>query len=241
MKSIDACENGRWTVLTWNKVDGSEMKAVPFRCKSWRHEGTCREWCGACDFLRVQQAISEHSHWTYLVLTYPDHHFANITELFLTGGAWWSKLRKRLQVAFGPFKYIQTWEVHKDWYPHVNVLISNEKLYQLALNERWEVKEEVIQPMAKACGFGIVLGVDPMRSQDGMAAYLSKLAMELTGGVTKKQVPVNAPRHFRRLRASVRLLPKRIKSETITGLLHCLPAKVLAKYLGLNVPEGGES
>lgn len=40
-----------------------------------------------------------------------------------------------------------------------------------------------------------------------MAGYLVKLARELTGSARKDQVPVDAPSHFRRLRASRGLLP----------------------------------
>ena len=56
-----------------------------------------------------------------------------------------------------------------------------------------------------------------------MAGYLTKLARELTGAGVKSQVPVNAPRHFRRIRASAKLLPPRKKNPDITGILHKMP------------------
>jgi hypothetical protein len=56
-----------------------------------------------------------------------------------------------------------------------------------------------------------------------MAGYLVKLTRELTGAGPKNQIPVNAPRHFRRLRASKGLLPPRKKNDHVTGALVKIP------------------
>jgi hypothetical protein len=48
---------------------------------------------------------------------------------------------------------------------------------------------------------------------EAIAGYLTKLSRELTGAGPKGQIPIDAPRHFRRLRASRKTLPPRRKSD----------------------------
>jgi hypothetical protein len=67
--------------------------------------------------------------------------------------------------------------------------------------------------------FGKISYCEAMKDGTRMAGYLTKLAKELTGAGVKHQVPVNAPRHFRRIRASIGLLPPRYKDPEITGRL----------------------
>lgn len=219
MKSIVACEQGDWTILTWNNEDGSNPRVMPFKCHSWRHAGECRDFCGACDFARVSEAIRSRQHWTYAVLTYPARQWPDVAELFRFGVIHWSRLRKRLIRRYGAIEYIQTWEVHKSGYPHVNVVISNEELYNSTVSNHFLVKKEEIDPMCHEVGFGFCRWLEPLRDNDRMAGYLVKLGLELTGHARKNQTPVNAPRHFRRLRASRGLLPKRLKNDKITGQL----------------------
>jgi hypothetical protein len=58
-----------------------------------------------------------------------------------------------------------------------------------------------------------------MRDQDAMCGYLVKTAKELIGAAGKNQIPINAPRHFRRLRASRGLLPPVHRNPDITGMM----------------------
>src|SRR5207248_2094607 len=125
----------------------------------------------------------------------------------------------------GPFAYVQTWEQHRTGAPHVNVLIGNEALSMAALDDWKAVRRHWLKPNAVGCGFGPVLWVEPMRSAGAMAGYLVKLARELTGAEHKGQTPVDAPRNFRRLRASHGLLPPPYKDESLTGILHKCPVQ----------------
>lgn len=232
LKSIQACHAGDWSIVTWRKDGDGEMAARPFVCKSWRHEGDCRKACGECDLARVCQAIRENLHWTYLVITYPHRSWKDPTQLFRWGVVHWSRMRKRLVEKFGKMKYIQTWEVHKSGWPHVNVIISNQNLHFMAVNDRSFLKREVIDPMGIACGFGFTKWLKPVYDEGGIAFYLTKLGLELTGAGHKDQVPINAPPHFRRLRASRGLLPKRVKDENITGKLFKAAIDDVQKELG---------
>jgi len=120
---------------------------------------------------------------------------------------------------FGDIKYIQTWEIHETGWPHVHVAVSNEELWRISKRSPTSNWIDYVKPHAVACGFGPIGWVEPLRSKAAMAGYLSKMAAELTDSNIKSQVPVNAPRHFRRLRASVRLLPPPYKNPDITGVL----------------------
>ncbi len=247
MRSIDACSNGDWSLLTWGKADGANPTVHPFVCGSWRHEGACRQACGACDFTRINQAISEHSHWTYCVLTYPARQWPDITALFRFGVVSWARLRKRLTREFGPILYIQTWEIHKSGYPHVNVVVANRKMQDAAAKEENFDDPAFLKIAAEPCGFGWKCYAEPIRGQERMAGYLTKLGLELTGQARKDQTPVNAPRHFRRIRASRGLLPKRLKNPDITGQLFKMPAEQLSHRLDdkpdviLSLPHEGVS
>ena len=231
---VHACATDRWHIEMWRR-DGSDptRRHFTFRCNSWRHAGCCRRYCGACDFARVSEALAQHQHWSLLVLTYPQREWPRnkMDELFRFGLTAWSRLRKRLIEEVGRIGYIQTWEIHKSEYPHCNVAITNAHLLRYAKcdpREKNGWKQAWLEKATVEVGFGKVCCLKPIHDQVGMAGYLTKVAMELTGAGAKGQVPVNAPRHFRRLRASRGMLPPRIRSADMTGRLvkTPLPAEV---------------
>ena len=161
---VEACRRGAWHLTIWDKSQTvPEVKRIPFACRSWRHEGDCRLWCGACDYTRILQAIEENTHWTYLVLTYPRKKYPDLRRLFRAGVVHWSRLRKRLARQFGEIRYIQTWEIHKDEYPHVNVLVSNEGLFHEATENHRRFKRKWLEPALVETGWGPVSWVEGMR------------------------------------------------------------------------------
>jgi len=220
LTSMGACERGAWHLELW-KRDGSDpsRRQIPFRCRSWRHAGECREWCGRCDYIRCHEALTTRPHWTCIVLTYPLREWPIARELFRFGVVSWSRLRKRIVREFGKTEYIQTWEQHKSGYPHVNIALCNTEFFLLACKDRKAIVRSWLLEAATECGFGKEMWVTPMYNADGFARYMTKLAKELTGAAVKDQVPVNAPRHFRRLRASRGTLPPRHKDPSMTGKL----------------------
>lgn len=233
MRSIDACEEGSWSIVTWKKDGGEEPAVMPFRCRSWRHEGDCRRECGACDFVRIREGLERFEAWTYCVFTYPHKEWPDVTKLFRFGLVSWARLRKRFIRQFGNIKYIQTWEKHKSGYPHVNVVISNAIFQKTAAKERNYNFPKFLSPMVEECGFGWKCYAEPIKSAERMAGYITKLGLELTGATVKNQVPVNAPRHFRRIRASRGVLPKRYKNDEVTGMIVRVPADIAAQQLGI--------
>jgi hypothetical protein len=217
---VSACQCFAWHLEVWKKDKPGETTRFPFRCRSWRHQGECRLWKGAQDFARIRDGMEKLTHWCHLCLTYDPKRWKEKNSLFRYAIFHWSKLRKRLIREFEDIKYIQTWEVQRNEYPHVHIAISNKDLYFACGKDKIGNFIRLVQASAVACGFGEIGSLDALRSRNAMAGYLVKLARELTGTGKDYQCPVNAPRHFRRLRASVRLLPPPIKDPDITGTLH---------------------
>jgi hypothetical protein len=220
MDYVSACECGAWHLEVWKKLEPHARRRVPFRCRSWRHAGSCRLWKGAQDFVRIRDGMAKLDHWSHLVLTFARPANISPTMLFRAGLSRWAKLRKRLTRTFGDIKYIQTWEVHRSGFPHIHLAISNVSLSEMSCNtpkQNWKV---LVEPLAVACDFGQIGWLERLRSREAFAGYLTKLARELTGAGKTYQVPTNAPRHFRRLRASQGVLPPVLRDPDITGVLH---------------------
>ena len=126
-------------------------------------------------------------------------------------------------------------------YPHVNIALTNVNMLRYSredkrMKDSW--KRSWLEPAAVACGFGPICHLGPIQGTERMAGYLTKLARELTGAAIKNQIPVNAPRHFRRLRASRGMLPPRMKSAEYTGKLvrEKMPVEPVLDVLGGEIP-----
>jgi hypothetical protein len=162
-----------------------------------------------------------------MVLTFDQSRWKNEWAAYRGAIHCWARLRKRLTRAFGPIGYIQTWERNVNSpFPHVNIVVNNAAIARLCAGDggkkfhsRW------LTPNAVRCGFGKVTYAQGMKSADAMAGYVAKLAKELTGAGEKNQVPVNAPRHFRRIRASRGMLPPVHKTGDWTGELVQMPVE----------------
>ncbi|MCK4792280.1 MAG: hypothetical protein KAV87_51600 [Desulfobacteraceae bacterium] len=223
-KSQYACYSGRWSIKTWRKDLSGDPNYMRFRCNSWRHAGPCRKHRAAEDFARISQGLSERSSWTYIVLTYADRTGTpeDIYALITRG---MQSFRQWLTRQYGKHDYIILVEQHKDGFPHVNMLIHNTALH-LATAEQFRATRRDARKAAIRSGFGKVFWIDnvDMSKSENMAGYLAKLGADaqdvgkVAGELGKvSQVPLAAPKRFRRLRASRGLLPKKYKNEEITG------------------------
>ncbi|MGH7209789.1 MAG: hypothetical protein ACREIL_10450 [Nitrospiraceae bacterium] len=230
LKSIVACENKAWTVAYWPKGHNDQVRLRVFKCRNWRHPGECRLWKGAQDFVRIRDGLKARSGWLYVVLTFDPAKSKNEWAAYRSGVHKWDRLRKRLTRLYGRIEYVQTWESTRKGWPHVNLVIHNEKLLEAyrtdpAAVERW------FKDTAASCGFGWNVYLQEVYGQDSMAGYMTKLSRELVGAQHKDQVPENAPRHFRRIRASRGLLPPPHENPDVTGCLFMRPAAEVARDL----------
>ncbi len=223
LRYVRWCQDRSAYLIVWPVGFPYDRKSIRYLCRSWRHPGDCQRWKGAQDFVRCRDAIlSKGSEWVYIVLTLPHRRFKSEQEAYRAGYRYWDALRKRLTRAYGRIEYLQTWEKHKESdFPHVNIVIHNDAIWRLCKDGGWQSWRQKLMSEAVAVGFGFVLWVEPLRPGRGetLAGYLTKLSRELTGAGIKDQVPVNAPPHFRRLRASRKLLSKVFRREGWTGIL----------------------
>lgn len=216
---ITACECGAWSLEIWKKKDPATRITVPFKCRSWRHEGDCRLWKGAQDFQRIKGTMDLLQNWTHVCLTYRQRDRTLSYRQFRDCLSCWSRLRKRIKRQFGWFKYICTWERHESGWPHAHVVIASKALLDACTDHPKVNFRTLLRGHAVASGFGPVGWCEGIATRAAMAGYLCKLARELTGRGKDYQIPTNAPRHFRRLRASVGLLIPPHKDPEMTGVL----------------------
>lgn len=222
------CESLSHVFVLVEKSSDQKVLILPFRCRSWRHEGECQRFKGAQDFVRVSEGIlSRGDRWVYLVLTFDQRHETSEWDCYIAGLRRWQKLNQRLGRAYGRIEYVQTWEAHRSGFPHVNVVIRNDEIWKLCEGSGWRSWRQSLIAEAVECGFGRVAHVEPLRPDTGlgMAGYLTKLSRELTGAGVKNQVPVNAPPHFRRIRASQGLLPPIHRPGRFQGVM--VPTRAL--------------
>jgi hypothetical protein len=156
---------------------------------------------------------------------------------YLRAGKAWDIFSKRLRRFFGRFAYIQTWERHKLGGCHVHAAIGNKTFASWAEADYAGLHELLQRRFAVPAGFGPVLWVERLlRAGPEFAGYITKLASELTGSGPKNQVPFDAPPHFRRIRASRGILPKKPESEMTGELVRCpLPEYDYSRSRAANV------
>ncbi len=182
--------------------------------------------------MRARDAILARPWWVYAVLTFNPSNFPNKWAAYAAAGKCWDDhLRESLRRKGGKIGYLQTIEAHRSRWPHVNLLMSGPELQawvegmgvqrrlhrspisdrerQCLLPRAWR---QWFRAAAMRAGFGPVCWVEIVSpdNADAMAGYLLKLARELTGGVAgakAEQAPIDAPKGFRRIRASRGMLP----------------------------------
>lgn len=232
MRYVEACEFQKWHLMLSKVLEDGEIlpeEAYRYKCRSWRHAGECCKWKGQQDYARIAAAVETRDDWVYVVLTFAQQEWPDWKSQYVESYPYWSAMRLRLTRLIGKFPYIQTWERHRKDGIHVNILIGSAELRKgcyYALKKpfkEWRWFHDDIERNAKAVGFGWVHWAQPMRegTHEGMAGYLTKLAKELTGASAKGQIPWDAPRHFRRLRASRGLLPPITKTGMIGRMVYC--------------------
>jgi len=233
-KSVWACETDSWLMIGYYKGDQSRCAVVrPFRCRMWRCR-RCAPLVAYLDAERIGRGMATlGTDWWYLVLTIDPKRSKSPWAVFKRSSYMWRKgfhrdLAKQLGVKQGEVKNVQTWEVTKRGWPHLNVALHSPELSEWA--EERGIRKGTSQPkfaggrpratefcpamtswlsgLAVENGFGRVLWSERVVGVGGLAGYLAKTAQELAYGSEKCQVPHGAPLGFRRVRGSKGLVPK---------------------------------
>jgi hypothetical protein len=207
------------------------VTAAPFRCRSWRCR-RCSWEVAREDYRRVEHAACSRGWWLYVVLTFDPSQWSTPWECYLGASKLWNdRLSKVLSRQYGRIEYLQTWERTRRGWPHMNLLLRSSDLedeVKKLPDERrftpegdhgrgrlahWTAWRRWMTDAAPRAGFGKRVWVEIVDSRESMAAYLVKVAQEFSRSAFKDgdQRPLGAPPHFRRLRASRGLLPKRMR------------------------------
>jgi len=218
---IQACRDGRWHLDLKNKQTGKTL-AVPYVCNSWRHTGACRRRRAEQDAARVQAGLERlEGPFAYAVLTvWPKEWPGGTQDAYLALFPMFKKLIKRVRRRWGDTEYCVVIEQHRSTWPHLNAIFTGELAEDTV--EDWREARKEFAAMARECGFGIRVWLEPVRKTKALAQYVAKLAGEVS---KPTQVPWKAPKNFRRLRASRGFLPPVVKGDEWTGKLVTTPVK----------------
>jgi hypothetical protein len=261
-KSVRACWNDAWSFHLVHRKTGEEtvhpFRCGSWRCPDCRWDVARSDFARILEGL--QKRTARRQTWLLVTLTFDPSRYRNAWEAYRAGGRAWQKLRARLARQYGFSKqpariaYVAVWERHKSDWPHVHLAISCPEIVQDVrrrelcdmeahgfrpyrrepsgrLTPNWAWGAEVLRPLAVECGFGRIADVQFARKGDGgVAGYFAKLGAELVG--MWDQLPVKAPRHFRRLRASRGLLPPRRRGRgEHEGRIVKMPAETLIRLI----------
>jgi hypothetical protein len=211
---VRACHEEAWSLALWRR-DGQPLdeagawwRTVGYRCKSWRHAGDCGRQRAAEDVRRIQAGLAHErvEDLVYLVATWDQARFGGDYAAAYRGILrCWSRLRKRLIREWGALRYVAVVERHASGFPHLNVILINPRLGSACRGDGWKaVRSGWLREALVDCDFGPISWLEPVRSRAAISTYVAKLAGEIGKA---SQVPLEAPPHFRRLRASRGLLP----------------------------------
>ncbi len=244
--SVRVCEQRKAVMYLWPKDGGAEeheIRAVPFLCHSYR----CRR-CGPYVFLddhrRIAAGIEKLPWWLYTVITFDRGSHPSPWDAYRDSHSLWhDRLYKRLRRHFPDIVFIKTWERHVQGspHPHMNLVLGGASLQayveQLGTWEQPHARaghgmgrlvvfsrfHDQLCSMIDEAGFGRRgHWSEILRSETGIAAYLAKAASNVANPRFKSgdQTPYGAPKGFRRLAASQRLLPPRQRGNgLLTGFV----------------------
>jgi hypothetical protein len=229
----------RYHLKVWKRGMPGDYVRVRWRCRSWRHRGACAKHRSREDFERIWYAVAGErpEDVAFLVLTLNREDWRDQWDAYERLRERWRSLAKALRRHWGRMAYVATVEAHKDGWPHLNVILACPALAAEARRRHaWVVAW--LKRRAVRCGFGYRLTIEGARDLRTVAGYVVKLAdtvgelpagldgvgASVAGEVAKlSQVPVTAPKGFRRLRSSPGFLPPAPKSEEWTGTLETMP------------------
>jgi len=223
-KYVRACMMDWWTFAFAKKSSPRAVRAVPFRCKSWRHKGTCAAEKGGQDAARIAAAIAGRERDAFfLTLTFDPREEPDPFASFAAVYRCWRKASKRIRRGWGAFGYVATVEQTKRGWAHFHAVLFAPGLRKAAAAADWAgTGWKSFQAAMVGSGFGRIMYMDPVRTPAAAARYIAKLSIELARADVKDQTPVDAPPHFRRLRASRGVLPPPKKTGAYLGrLLKC--------------------
>lgn len=242
-KYIRACQAKAWTVKLWPKNDPSKPEYICYACRSWRCQGDCARANAAQLFARLTASIARvPDFWCFLTLTLDPKRFKSRESMYKRVGGMWAQFRHELKRIYGYDHFFLAFEVSvRAKALHIHAIVRSKKLYAEVQHAPGEmvfkgkpslgagrVWKDWLKPTALACGFGFKCDVSAVRDHGAMSGYLVKssgISGELSQADSKDQLPIDAPKGFRRIRSSKGFLVPKLKNEDVTGELIQRPAQ----------------
>jgi hypothetical protein len=255
IRSAIACLGGLMAIEVVDKASG-EVTLHRFRCRSWRCPWCGPPEARVLFARLVTGLTGQEKDdlapppWFFLTLTYDPKARESIREAYRGGCQAGQALKERMarhlngggkMAARTGIEYATVWERHASGWPHAHMVLRHPALeavvrgggtvgfFRNRTGRRCPISGWAklwLVPAAVSSGFGPVLDLQRAdASPGGLASYFAKLASEVAG-VKAYQQPTNAPKGFRRLRASRGLLPPRSKGDgETTGGMHREPVE----------------
>ena len=204
------------------------LRLQPLVCKSWRCTA-CRSYVARQDAQRIEQALALRDGSCVVgVCTLPRRGPSGVGSRAASYDAVQTRLKRFLRLLREQgvaVEWCATVEQHADGVAHLNLILSNVKLYELATDERTVQPQRgkpyrtsaalvgFLRPYLREAGFGRC-SFSKVRNAAAVAEYVAKTESRNVTACADElakssQVPTWAPQGYRRLRSSIRFLPKR--------------------------------
>jgi len=193
---VKACLTGKWTILAVST--SGEVRSFAYTCGS-RRCPKCRPYWGRKVYGRIEDALRkcDHENLVFAVFTldqlgrYGGRRFSDAAEAMecLPWQAYLRRLKYRCRKAGSHLRYVATVEVHRNGWPHLNVIFDcpylarlvreNEaELEQFAAGEVTKFTRSKMSALAHEAGFGPRCSFESVRSIEAVGKYISKVAAE---------------------------------------------------------------
>lgn len=221
---IRRCQEKAWTVALQSRSNPDERAFVCYACKSWRCVGDCARANAAQWFARLKTSFERSpSWWVFVTLTMDPKRARSRKELYRQLSRAWGLFRKRVKFTYGYENFVLCVEMsERQGVPHVHAMIQSRELYSAVEREGAVRVHRWLKRSAMESGFGFKCHLSNARDRDAVSGYFVKAAgmsAELSDAGEKGQLPVDAPKGFRRIRASKGFIVPKLKSEKWTGQL----------------------
>ena len=240
-RSIIACESKKWSLMFLRKVAPDKIHFNLFRCKSWRCD-SCSAFVRQKDYARMERGFQANpGQYIFAVLTFNQRKWNRKEDAYKAISTQTNKLVKRLEREYGKIVGVIAIEQHANGWPHVNLVFKFKEGFVMDAEFVSSFEKRWLIPNAVACGFGKMNTASLVKDEEvtRVLSYVSKTGLNIVGEINKaSQIPINAPKGFRRLRSIRGFLVNLKKEAEYTGEIVKSNIETIDK---LNIEFGADS
>jgi hypothetical protein len=216
------CVNAKYALEV---IQNGKVSYVRAFCKTWKCP-ICASYVRAVNYCQVRDTLKQYelSSIFYAVNTVSSTVLTNVLDINADESyeyvyKCWKRMYQRIRRHYSDIKMIQTVERQGNKYAHLNNIFVSKQL-----SEDWIASPLTVSSwynkISQEAGFGHMTSFAPVDNVEGMASYITKISNKGDDGSTVNQsshitkltqLPLNAPKGFRRLRSSKGFLVRRLK------------------------------